>query len=326
MNYLLICSVILILIIFLLVNNLYKKTNYYNNQILEISKYHKENRNNLKIVNLGSTYAQFAFGNYDELKLNGFSFALQSKSLKLDYKILLKYSKWLSEKCVVIIPLAPCLLQYENDDYKSDLLYYDVLGKDINNKYSFKQQIKHNFPIIGNPKKLFYIFKDQDRYETIYDKYRCMRSEVATHTQMKELTSTWMKIFKLNDLKTPDFSATNVNTITSNIKILNEILELCKIKQFRPVMVIPPFSTELNSYFSDQFVNKALTEHLLKISLKFNIPLIDYRSDSAFKDAICFIDGGFCLNKFGSQKFMKLLFKDLNEFGIIVNNETSGLN
>ena len=44
---------ILILIIFLLVNNLYKKTNYYNNQILEISKYHKENRNNLKIVNLG---------------------------------------------------------------------------------------------------------------------------------------------------------------------------------------------------------------------------------------------------------------------------------
>ena len=118
MNYLLICSVILILIIFLLVNNLYKKTNYYNNQILEISKYHKENRNNLKIVNLGSTYAQFAFGNYDELKLNGFSFALQSKSLKLDYKILLKYSKWLSEKCVVIIPLAPCLLLYENDDYK----------------------------------------------------------------------------------------------------------------------------------------------------------------------------------------------------------------
>lgn len=303
MNIVIIC-IIIILGIIIFLNYLYKNTNYYKNQMEFYKGYIEGVPENLQVVNLGSTYAKYAF-NYDDIDLRGFNFALPSQSLEMDFKILKKYSNHLQDNCIVYIPIAPPLLlcdeKYQDNDYK---YYYFFNKKDITN-YSFLTYCtKVIFPVITAKKQVLRVVFDLPR-KKMYD--------VCDANYILTLVDVWKKTFKLPDLKTPEVSSKNRCAIEHNIFVLTSIIEYCIANKFTPVLVTTPFSKKLNSYFSKAFINAYVTQNILKAN-KFHIPFADYRANEYYQNKYdLFIDEGFRLNENGSKQFTKMLISDFKK-------------
>lgn len=82
----------LILLSSIAIDFFWKKTNYYYNLRI-LYKSFIQKKTNFKILNLGSTYAKYAFGTYEDLHINGVNFAMNSQSLFCDKLVLEKYLK-----------------------------------------------------------------------------------------------------------------------------------------------------------------------------------------------------------------------------------------
>lgn len=317
---LLISLSILICFLFIILNVLYKRTNYYHNHINNIVEgYLKGVPMGLKVVNLGSTYAKYAFENYKSLQLNGFNFALESHSLYYDRLILEKYANHLNPNCVVVSIVSPCVFLYE--------------GLGIRNQHSIALGIKEFlstpslnnilglFPII-NIKKMLHLIHDESSKKDIYE--ACAVTDNAKECCMRGMASGWTRLFHLSDLKLNEFSMDNQKTMKKNQNELKKIAEFCQKKSLRFVIAVVPFSKMLNQYFSDDFVNVSINKNV-RAACGDTIPFLDYRTHEAFQNrSDLFLDGGFRLNKRGSLLFMKILFADLTKRGIIINNATVG--
>ena len=315
---------VLFLIAFAGVNYWYKKTQYYKNKLIFVEDYLKGVPYDLKVVNLGSTYAKYAFENYDDLQLNGFNFALQSQTLNYDRIILDNYSGHLAPNCVVIIPIAACLMLYRKSDDTS-LKHYAVLKKKQIPDFSWKDYIKFKLPVITARKQLIRIIKDSKRKEDIYSQFPAEINDDQVHIYMSQLVNAWKSLFNLPNLKQVNFSSKNLCDMEYITEELRKIIVFCSTKGYRPVIVIPPFSEKMNQYFSDEFANTCIIKNVEKAN-NGEAPLLDYRKNEFFQTrSDLYVDGGFRLNKKGSRLFMNILLDDLKEFGIILNNETAGI-
>lgn len=312
----------LIFVIFV-TNSLYKNTNDYRNGIIDIKNYENGIPDNLKIINLGSTYSKYAFGTYDQLNILGCDMSLQSQGLSYDYAILKQYKDHLSKDAFVIIVVAACCMMYEGN--ANNLLYYHILDRKQNPNYKFINKIKNYFPILVHPKKIKKIISDSLPY---YDVYDTLTKEINTYTSeqiLNNMVNVWIKIFNLKDLKSIDISSQNINTINKNIETLKNMIEFCEEEKINPIIVVPPFSDKLNQYFSKEFTQKIVSDCVKKAINHKNVPFLNYQWDEYFKDKYnLFIDGGFRLNKYGSKIFFNRLVSDLNQKGLKLNNKTIG--
>lgn len=315
--------VMIILLGLMFLNQLYMKTNEYKNTQLDIQKYIDGVPYDLKFVNFGSTYAKYAFDTYDDLYMSGFNFALQSESLEMDERILHQYVNHIKPNGIVVIVVAACLLLFKGQN--DNLLYYKILSKENIPQYKFGRKMKSKYPLFFYPKKIKKIIKDSKKMYSIYDKYSAMLDVNNSQNEMDNLVNVWKKLFGLSDLRKPNLSQENKEVLSSNCEILKRMLSYCSEKELRPVVVIPPFSMQLNQYFSDEFKEKIISDNIKKITDEINSPFLDYQDDEMFQDAPeLFCDGGFRLNHYGSQLFVKRLAFDLKSYGIEVNNSTVG--
>ena len=319
--------IFLIIVIALLgsvfLNQLYMKTNEYKNTQLDIQKYINGVPNDLKFVTFGSTYAKYAFDTYDDFGMRGFNFALQSESLEMDERILHQYVSNIKPNGIVVIVVAACLLLYKGQN--DNLLYYKILSKENIPQYKVGKKMKSKYPLFFHPKKIKKIIKDSKKMDSVYDRYPDMLDVNNSQKEMDNLVNVWKKLFGLSDLRKPNLSQENKVVLSSNCEILKRMLSYCSEKGLRTVVVIPPFSIKLNQYFSDEFKEKIISDNIKKITDAINSPFLDYQDDEMFRDVPeLFCDGGFRLNHYGSQLFVKRLAFDLKSYGIEVNNSTVG--
>ena len=295
---------------------IYKKSEVFKRNNVILRNYIEKVPYGLKIVNLGSTYAKFAFKSYSCLGINGFNFALDHQTLEYDYEILKHYRKHLDNNCIVIIPIAACLLLFSNEE-KSDLQYYYAFGRRNVPKHSIKNEILYSFPFLKDMKSI--IFNEGKKAETIYDIWKKPTCDEDINKNMAHLVDIWKDKFGLSDLRKNDFSEKNIITIEDNYSCLNRIITYCKDEGLQYVIVVPPFSKYLNEYFSNEFLERVLPKN------DSNMRIYDFQKDSYFQDRPdLFSDGGFRLNQRGSIIFMKRLFEKISENGITINNESVG--
>lgn len=312
-----------LLLIFILLNELYKKTNFYINSRVDIQQFNQNYLKKYEIVNLGSTYSKYAFGAGKDLNINHGDFSLQSQSLEMDEKILLDHIDEIAENAVVVVVAAACLLLFRE---KSDnILYADVIKK-----HSFKLRIKNfinkRMPLVMHPRRVLKILFDEVYKRDVYDNFPMNLEEENSKIELENLNKVWTDLFGLIDLKHAELSKENLDIIDKNIKHMRNIVDICQKNNLRPVVMIPPFSDRLNAYFSLEFKEKIIMKSI-KTALKgMDIPVLDYQYDNYFQKRYhLFADGGFRLNKMGSIIFLKRFFGDLSKYNIIINNETMGL-
>ena len=291
-------AVLLIVVVFFsvlfLINNLYKRTNHYLNSLVPY-KDCKKNCLDAKFINLGSTYAKYAFGAYDDLQVQGNNLAMCSQSLNEDRLMLCSHLSKITKGTIVFIPVAACLFLYDDN----------MNAKLIKNNFSQRPTIFHCL------KSIKYIFHD-DRYiiDDIYEMspVYCLNYKPT----LDSLENVWKKLFHLKNLKQVHLSKENAETINKNTNTLREIIEVCLQNKLKPVIISTPFSDELNSRFSAEFKNEMLYNPIKKIVSETGVAYIDFQTRKEFVHCPeLFIDGGFCLNKRGSKIFLKMLIEEV---------------
>ena len=195
----------------------------------------------LSMVNTGSTYSQYAFNNYRELKINGCNLALQQNPLENDLEILKKNYSHLSPKAIVAITLAPCVMMARPFLHKKEFSL---------SKSAIKSKIKATL--------------GRFKYGDITDYYPLAYSDKLANKHISELAQGWKTLFSLANLKESNLSNENIKNIQFNTIILSKMIAFCYSHDFVPIIVITPMSDMLNQYFSDDFVNAALLSPLNK--------------------------------------------------------------
>lgn len=330
MEYILISAGIFLCVLlgFLMLNWLYKRTNAYQNQFVTIRGYLDGVPDNLKMACFGSTYAKFAFNALDELNIQGFNFSLDAECLQCDKELLEQYAGKLSPGCVVVFGVAACVACCKEEElvvlnYKS---YFKVLDKRRLPKtlsHSIRYWLGYHFPLIRNLKQAIRIFLDVPLIKDVVERYPVCCSALQGKENMNGMAQGWIQLFHLPDLKQANLSEENDKQIDINTSTLIEMIEYSRKMGWNPVIVIIPSSAELNSHFSDQFVDATLLKMVREAQEATHVCALDYRKDSAFQhDPSLFVDGGFRMSKYGSVKFIRHLISDLNEKGFCLDNKS----
>lgn len=310
-------------LIFIYVNKKAKSTNAYNNLCIDIKTFRDGLPEKIQLVNTGSTYSKYAFSSLNDKHLNYADFSLQSESLEMDDAIFNHYVDRLEPGCVVVVVAAACLLLYRETG--ENLLYYQILDDNEIPTYSLMKKIKSLVPIFKNKRLIKKIVKDDSKWSSIYDSQKINLLEKESEAYLDGLESAWENLFHLPDLKSTNLSKDNYDNINLNVHYLNNIIEKCKEKSLRPVIVVPPFSRKLNDRFSKEFVDKVVDSYLSKVSQEQKVPYLNYQFDEYFQNKEnLYIEEGFRLNYLGSTIFINRLFSDLKMYGIDISNYTIG--
>lgn len=306
---------LLIIISFITVNILYRKTHAYKNRFLAARNIMNGVPRCIRFANFGSTYTMYAFNSYKELELDGFSFAMDAQSLEIDNVLLHKYANCIEENATVVFGLAACVSLYRYKMVTDKQKYYQFLKSYELPNYSLSDATNRIFSRdIGMKQKLKRIIKDTDLLYDVVENYPPVCSEEEKKKNMAGMANGWVKLFNLNDLKSPNINSENQSNLEFNANLLKSMVEFCIEKKWKPIFVITPFSSELNQYFGYEFVQTVLYKLMQPAREKYNVPVFDYRTHESFQnDDASYIDGGFRLSKYGSKKFIKLLFRDMEK-------------
>ena len=315
-----------LVLVFILLNLIYKSSIAYKNANNSIYKFKQYIPDNLKLVNFGSTYAMYAFNSYKILKLNAFNFSIDAQSIEMDERLLKKYTSYIAPGATVIFGLAACVTYYRYSMSLNKMRYYDFLIKSDIPDYSLYNAFRHLFPLSSSRLKAMLItILRQEKVKDIYAGYSSYLTREHMELNMKAMANVWINLFHLRDLKQKNSNLNNEQNKVFNTNLLRSMFEMCLSKGWKPVVVITPFSDILNQYFGEEFISASLDDMINKASDGLNVEVIDYRTHPAFQqDYSSFLDGGFRLNQKGSVKFVKVLLNDLNDKGYNLTNKTIG--
>lgn len=302
------------IVFFILLNILYKKTNYYKINILQNNKF-KEIPSNLEIINLGSSYAKYAF-DYNEVGIKGFNFGVQPQSLAYDFRILKQYKNKLKKNGVIIITIPNfvfAFLDYPIDEY--NYKYYSFLNKEnILNYSSLKKYLIKYFPLLLQPRKLKYILKDISKENM--DRLVFVESKEDVKKEAQKRINGWMSQFKLLNINNKEELPLDIKKMfikTQNL--LEEMINYSLSNELKPVIIIPPCSKELNDFFSDEFLEEILYSNIEKAN-KNLIPVLNYLKNSEFQDYHLYM-GVDLLNIKGRKLFTNKVIADLKKINYL---------
>ena len=302
--------------VLLLLNSLYKRTNHFNNQFVDVRKFWKsaKRETNLQIVNLGSNHPKFGL-DYTNTGVKGGNWAVGPQTFEYDFAILRQNASYLSPGATVVIPV--CLLQfflYRQKNRATHAKYYTFLPKENIVGYSVWEKVSNlYFPII-HPYRLRFIIKDVK----IDNRFELSNSLMTSESQLTDNVDYWIKNWNKEfciNLPNPRLSEDNQYSIQQNIQVLEQMLLFCKSHGLKPVLTILPVTDYLSSRFTDTFVENHIIRYLKKANT-IGAPLLNYLKDARFTDASLFINC-FFMNKIGRQKFTKIFIEDLKKKNIL---------
>jgi hypothetical protein len=217
--------------------------------------------------------------------------------------------------------LAPCNTLYHWGQLDEGIKHYSFMPKSLKKDWSLKYFIRYHFPIFPfRIRKVAKILFDTEYMEDITDTYpKTVYSQEELKKRSKTTAEGLMKMFGLNDLKTPVSDERNIQAVRENKGFVMLMIEYCQANGFVPIIVVPPFSKTLNDYFSREFIDSTLGE-IFTEARTIGVDIYDYRTFDDFQNSPeLYADGFFCLSKAGSAKFIKRLFADINSYGTFQN-------
>jgi hypothetical protein len=316
MSFVALLLAICFLAIVLLLNYLYKQTNFYKEQFADAGKFEllkKKQFQKLEIVNLGSNQPKFAF-DYSESALRGMNWAVGPQSLEYDFKILKQYHSHLKDNAFVIIPICPfqffAMFGHKNnvENYK----YYHILEANMINNYSPWIKLTHiKFPVLSAGKKIAKImFKNRDHAGN-HSKL-ILETNPMNDDELKQdagwMINLWLTSFSLDSIDNIVLSSENKENIETNMVILHDMIEFCLEHNYRPVIMLLPITNGLYDLLPESFRNKYITEPIQKASNQ-NVPVLDYLHDQRFVSHDLFISSWW-FNSSGRKIFTRAMMDD----------------
>ena len=306
MSYIFILFALIVFIV--IVNKLFKNTNYYRNKFIDTHKF-KDIPRNLDIVNLGSNQPKFAF-DYSKTNILGMNWGVGPQSFEYDFRVLRSFHNHIKPKGKVLIPVCPLkffLLNSKNNT--SNHKYYNFLEANYIDNYSnLTKRLCIDYPVFTAKKQILRILKD-----TKLDNRLELENNPISKDEIKKDAEYWMngwkKQFEVNDLENIVLSEENKISIEKNIHILKNMIDFCIEKNIQPVLTIIPVTKELSKHFPDKFVQEQIIDYINQSNEK-NVRFLNYWKDERFEDESYYINS-FFMNKIGRLKFTEQVLKDL---------------
>lgn len=298
-------------------NNLYKRTNHFNNQFVDVRKYWREDGipDNLQIVNVGSNHPKFGF-DYIDTGIRGVNLAIGPQTFEYDFAILRRNISHLANKAVVVFPIClQSFFLYRQKNRAIHSKYYTFLDPRDIVGYSRKEKLYEiDFPLIRHPKRLRYLLMDVKKDDRIEWTENPMKTEAELEKDADFWIRCWDREFDIH-IPSLDISDKNKEDIQQNICIMKEMIDYCKLHDLKPVIAILPVTRYLSSHFADDYLQTHVLRYINE-SAKAGTPVMNYLKDDRFTDPSLYINS-FFFNKIGRKAFTKVFVEDLKKQGLL---------
>lgn len=292
-------------------NREFKRTNYYKNLFIDTNKFSDHMPDNLEIVNLGSNQAKFAL-DYAHSGLRGMNWAVGPQSLDYDFRVLRQFHNHLSEGAFVLIPICPFsffLHTFKGDKY--NYKYYKFLDASLISNYSRGKKLLHiDMPILTAGKNIVRLIKDAPLDVRLEISDNSMNSD-GLAADARLWMDGWEKQFLFDMREMDKLSAENKESIEKNIVILNEMIQFCLEKKYRPVCVMLPVTPELRGLLPRPFMDAYVLGPIRKANGE-NALVLDYLNDERFASPELYFNS-FFLNRNGREKFTDAIVNDVRK-------------
>ena len=303
-------------------NHMYQKTNRYNNQNYELSKY-KTFPFDIEFANFGSSHGQLGFY-YPEDGTVSFNFALSSQTPEYDLALLKDNLKHFKEGATIVFPISyftPYLLSSEKDsEFESrNQRYYSILNPQLIIDFEWTKMINTIFQPLNGRNTLDYgaLLKDDVLLVELDNSYGNFPLENWEFDNSKngmhlfdeaEVRWRYWKEYKAN------LALEQVGTVNPEIvKIYQAIVDISKENNLNPVFVTLPVTSELN-IFADYDFYPIFVEDMKVMMEEIGNPLyIDYSHNQKFKGNLKYFIDTDHLSKAGAIEFTQLLKKDIQD-------------
>ena len=298
---------IILLILFLVVNFLYKRTNAYNNQFVDVRKFllvGNEDDNSIDVVNLGSNGPKFAFDYKNVKGLHCENWAVGPQSFEYDYVILKKYISKIKPGGTVILPICPgkFFLDKYSKQKKMDIKYYLILRKNEMEAYSFKEYfMDFKFPILRY-KRLKRLIKDYPKDNRLSITSNSMIDKNVEEDAKWWVRKCWNPEFGIDIENMKELPEKVKLAVEYNINMLSNIANLCFDNNIKLVFAILPVTKALGAFFSDSYVDKYMKQYVGDANIRGDYKLVDYFRDYRFQSKDYYINS-FFMNRTGARIF-----------------------
>lgn len=291
-------------------NKIIRNTNWYQRDFWKgVTKFWNLNRFDLDIVNLGSGAGVHAF-NYTNCNVIGANLALAPQSLVHDYAILRNYFSFLKEGGVVVITVCPfsCLISQYGKEH--NFRYYTILHPATITGFDDSERTRA-LMIKNNPFKAMSVYCIK---KTLTEYLKILKNKFFTRTSQPDLQQSanaiingWKRQFGIHDFKGP-LSEKHKKEQLQRKQTLIEMIDFCKERSLKPVIVIPPMHPTLSSQFPPEFIKNYIQDFMEGVK----VPIYDYMYSEEFASDQYYASALF-LNDKGSKFFTKKLIDRLME-------------
>lgn len=247
----------------------------------------------VELLSTGLSYVETAI-NDDLLNVPSFNFALSSQDLFYDYnvvKYLLNFQHIKNNLKYCIIGLA--YYSFDYDLSKSS-------GATRVHRYLPTLGTTHNYSNIPQLNIMHYNYLKTD-YKNDYLRLAQAKENVVMYVGNKDEQD---YIAKHNSqMNYPE-------TVEENKQIFKDYLELLKVNNIKPIIVICPTSINYHRYFNDKTLKNRFYNTLTEFQKQYNFEILDYFESDLFGDSD-FWDYSH-MNKKGANKFTKILNEKIN--------------
>lgn len=287
-------------------NKVIRHMHWYDTYWQGAQKFWNVNTFGLDVINLGSGAAVHAF-DYSEASVKGMNWALAPQSLVHDNNILRNYFSYLREGAVVIITICPFSCLYSKYDKNANFKYYTFLHPATIIDFDDNERTRA-LTIMSDPFKSMPL---QSIKLTTSEILRFLKQKVKPKKTQVELKSTadgilnaWKEQFGISNISEP-LSVQHLSEQKSRREKLDEIIEFCKERDLKPVVVIPPMHHTITDQFSTEFLDNYLNKFLNGIEA----PVYNYMFKYAYEDQ--YFSTALFLNQKGACMFTNRLLKEL---------------
>lgn len=302
--------VIVITLIFLSINEIYKKTNhYYNTCVFEKKYFETRNYNDITNIVTGTSNALAATATFQK-EGNYLILARRSQGISADLYLLNRCIDKVKKKTNVLLFFSPCVLLFEEEEKKNLERNCNSFSVDLVHQ-SLLTRLKICFPLLFDLRKVRYILFDEKRRKAFYPEKTETISATQAESKAKVLSNSWKNQFNIKDFTIEEIQRNRQAVINENKRLLIKMIELCKDNEWNPIIVSTPFSKKLLDILGDEFLS-FFHKMIYDICQEQNVLYLNHLEDRDFVQSYSlFSDGCFVLNEQGSRIFMRKIIKQI---------------
>lgn len=308
-------TILIITIMIVTINKIYMRATYGKNYSGDYTEKFMTIENGIQISNTGSSHGLRAF-NYDNLnEYKCFNFALVSQSLSYDYRLVLNYSDKLADNGVMFIPISYFSFFGEDESLEENFKlknrrYYRILPSDMIKGYDLKTDFFTNyFPALDSYEKFIMPFVG---YEPAYREVTTKVSDLGMDENSLAAAGYGRAESHIAGEGTIDENGKRIINY-DEIEACYNIIELCKSKGIRPILITTPYLQEYTDgvkMIAPCFEND-FTSIISEIQTKTGAEYYDYSDDIRFRKRYDLFYDMDHLNADGAQKFTAAIMKEL---------------